>query len=219
LNIKWISYFVNKIIYYNNIKKITMTRKVQTLLFLILSVILIFLIDRSADVFAQGVVSFEIPNVSNTSQIIFSNQTSNVTTPGLESGSVIVYSDSNRLSQAATANEIAIRNLATQRALESAAANNQITSDEYETKVPLRQSLASSNNDPLQFVPYEAIIKIKTSVDGACSNITSIECRNEFGFGSEVYTNVNNKIESIYLPGSEQGWTLTYYPRHQLNIL
>ena len=56
-----------------------MIRKFQTQLFLIFSVVLIFLIDRDADVFAQRVTLFDIPSIANTPLSLFSNQTSNIT--------------------------------------------------------------------------------------------------------------------------------------------
>ena len=197
-----------------------MIGKFQTQLFVIILVI--------GSMGMLGALSFVTINMANSQSIILSNQTSNVTTPDPESATVINYPDNNRLARTVTANDIVTRDQLAQRALENAAADDQITSDEYAAIRSAHQNTANTlsrleaaeaNNDPLQFIPYEAIIKIKTSVDGACSNITSIECRDEFGFGSEVYTNVNNKIERIYLPGSEQGWTLTYYPEAPIEYL
>ncbi len=113
---------------------------------LILSAILIFLINTDAEVFPQRVISFDVPSIANSPQSIFSNQTSNITTSGLESGSIVFNSDVNRLAQAASANEIVNRNLAAQRVLEAGATNDQITSNEFQTIKEAQKNTATTNN-------------------------------------------------------------------------
>ena len=87
---------------------------------LIFSVVLIFLIDRDADVFAQRVTLFDIPSMANTPLSLFSNQTSNITTLDPGTGTIVINPSLNPLGQAAVAHETANRNLTNQLGLESA---------------------------------------------------------------------------------------------------
>ncbi len=86
---------------------------------------------------------------------------------------------------------------------------------------PDNQIVSETSADPLSLITMKegAFLKIKTNVEGACSNITSFDCRDEFGFDSTMYTNILNNVQKTTLPGSEQGWTLTYFPNTPMEYI